>query len=378
METKKNFEDEFTSLCDLLGEKSTKLFQELGKPDDIDENEDRTYVCFNSNHSHFGFNNNSVFRIQMPIADSFGHAFETDDTYYSFNGLTIGMSKDEVISVWGQPKSSGTYRWGLGSVKTSNGRDIDVFINFSESAEDVYYLSSFEAVLNEKEPFEDVFLKASDFIGGNESAVINTLGNPEKSSVSSGGTKALFYLNHDIMFMVPQNTGIVERVGSPITLTNSKIESGYFNLHGIRLGDSKDRVATVWGTPTENTERVWVYSDKTGTTSNGYKFETELTFKDGIVEDFQSKIVRQAAPKSKSGCFVATACYGDYNSEEVLVLREFRDNVLLNSTAGLTFVKFYYFVSPPIAKFIEKSSILKSIIRKGFLSPIIRKIKKNQ
>lgn len=79
--------------------------------------------------------------------------------------------------------------------------------------------------------------------------------------------------------------------------------------------------------------------------------------------------------KSKS-CFIATACYGDYNSEEVLFLRKFRDNVLQKSFVGNIFVKIYYFVSPPIAKIIKKSSFLKTFIRNWLLSPIIHALKK--
>jgi len=42
------------------------------------------------------------------------------------------------------------------------------------------------------------------------------------------------------------------------------------------------------------------------------------------------------------GCFVASAVYGDSNAHEVSVLREYRDNVLMNSTFGRRFVEWYY------------------------------------
>ena len=74
------------------------------------------------------------------------------------------------------------------------------------------------------------------------------------------------------------------------------------------------------------------------------------------------------------GCFIATACYEDYNSLEVLMLRNFRDEKLLTNLLGSIFVKIYYFVSPTIAKKIEKSDRLKKIIRFIILRPIVNNI----
>jgi len=41
-------------------------------------------------------------------------------------------------------------------------------------------------------------------------------------------------------------------------------------------------------------------------------------------------------------CFVATAVYGNRNAPQVETLREFRNNVLMQNTAGRAFVDFYY------------------------------------
>ena len=86
------------------------------------------------------------------------------------------------------------------------------------------------------------------------------------------------------------------------------------------------------------------------------------------------KVPAKAPASSGGGCFIATACYGNFNAPEVLALRAYRDEWLLTNWLGTAFVKFYYFVSPPLAKQIEKSNKAKNFIRKYLLSPIVRKV----
>ena len=68
-----------------------------------------------------------------------------------------------------------------------------------------------------------------------------------------------------------------------------------------------------------------------------------------------------------ANCFVATAVYGDIDAPEVQVLREFRDNVLMESDLGRKVVDFYYSgAGKRTAEFIEThipSAI--PLIRKG-------------
>ena len=75
-----------------------------------------------------------------------------------------------------------------------------------------------------------------------------------------------------------------------------------------------------------------------------------------------------------SGCFIATAAYGSYLEPHVMVLRHFRDEVLLQSVAGTAFVKFYYRYSPPIADFIAEHAILRMMMRVA-LTPLIFVVK---
>ena len=69
-------------------------------------------------------------------------------------------------------------------------------------------------------------------------------------------------------------------------------------------------------------------------------------------------------------CFIATAAYETPFASEIDVLRDFRDDILMANTLGRIFVRFYYTVSPPIAKVIAKSEVLRKIVR-GVLNPIV-------
>ena len=65
-------------------------------------------------------------------------------------------------------------------------------------------------------------------------------------------------------------------------------------------------------------------------------------------------------------CFIASVVYGGENTLEVNVLREYRDNVLMQDGMGKKFIEFYYSgAGEKTAKFIEH--------RARFLIPIIRR-----
>jgi len=72
-----------------------------------------------------------------------------------------------------------------------------------------------------------------------------------------------------------------------------------------------------------------------------------------------------------SGCFIATAAYGSPTAEQIDVLREFRDVVLLESTAGSQFVALYYKLSPPVADFISGSNFLRTLVRELLVDPAV-------
>jgi len=81
-----------------------------------------------------------------------------------------------------------------------------------------------------------------------------------------------------------------------------------------------------------------------------------------------------SSSSSDSSCFVATAAFGTPWAHEIDILRRWRDEVLTKNIFGMLFIKFYYAVGPYLARIVDKSDILKKIVRK-IIYYIIRNIK---
>jgi len=73
-------------------------------------------------------------------------------------------------------------------------------------------------------------------------------------------------------------------------------------------------------------------------------------------------------------CFIATAAYGTPTAREIDVLRTFREGVLRQSPAGRDYIDFYYAASPPIAEFIARHEMLRTVVREGIVDPIVRAV----
>jgi uncharacterized repeat protein (TIGR01451 family) len=63
------------------------------------------------------------------------------------------------------------------------------------------------------------------------------------------------------------------------------------------------------------------------------------------------------------GCFIATAAYGSPLATEVQILREFRDQYLLNHPPGRLLVSIYYWLSPSMAQMIAPYPSLRTAVR---------------
>ncbi len=91
-----------------------------------------------------------------------------------------------------------------------------------------------------------------------------------------------------------------------------------------------------------------------------------------ILADLKNQtMISNSVDKNKNSCFIATAVYGSPYANEVIVLKQFRDEWLLNFRLGRIFVRLYYWLSPPIAKQIAKRKFIKNVTKKVIIVPLI-------
>ncbi len=67
--------------------------------------------------------------------------------------------------------------------------------------------------------------------------------------------------------------------------------------------------------------------------------------------------------KSRAGCFIATAVYGSYDSPEVRVLRQFRDQALAPRTAGRLAIAVYYKIGPQLVRAVGRRTMFQRVMR---------------
>jgi len=138
----------------------------------------------------------------------------------------------------------------------------------------------------------------------------------------------------------------------------------------------------------KSTDSAWTSTDWVSKSADGtyaksltgldsdtqYNFKAQLKYNDTVIEGTTRQFTTDApsTPEPSGGyCFIATAAYGTPTAEQINVLREFRDVVLLESTLGSQFVTLYYQLSPPVADFIARSDLLRTLVRELLVDPVV-------
>jgi len=163
---------------------------------------------------------------------------------------------------------------------------------------------------------------------------------------------------------------IVKTLPSPI-ITDSKIYSLFFGALAYEKSgeDLKQKACLKLLYSLYNS--VNLLNDRgVDVLNRGIEKYVQIAEKEGV-EELNNIDVNNVKFKN-SGCFIATAIYGSPYANEVVILKEFRDNWLLNFKLGKAFVTFYYWISPPIANQISKSNSLQVFTKSMLIIPLIK------
>ena len=94
-----------------------------------------------------------------------------------------------------------------------------------------------------------------------------------------------------------------------------------------------------------------------------------------LIADAKAKPEPEPLPPARiGGCLIATATYGSEIAPQVQLLREIRDNTILQTQSGTSFMttfnQFYYSFSPAIADYERENTVFKETV-KLILTPLL-------
>ena len=103
-------------------------------------------------------------------------------------------------------------------------------------------------------------------------------------------------------------------------------------------------------------------------------FHTHPVFMNVIEEARDKPLPESLPPENIAGCLIATASYGSELAPQVQLLREIRDNAVLQTQSGVLFMEgfnqFYYSFSPTIADYERENPAFKEAV-KITLTPLL-------
>ena len=164
----------------------------------------------------------------------------------------------------------------------------------------------------------------------------------------------------DYTFVIIQNNEELHRVSD-----NAEVGGDFekFTFSEDQTGPTIVKFENIRNTGQE-TEFAFVVVDKT----TGEK-------KAAVIEQVEEPVTApQESSEEGGGCLIATATYGSELAPQVQMLREIRDNQLMNTESGKSFMsgfnQIYYSFSPTIADMQRESPVFKEIVKAG-LTPML-------
>lgn len=159
-------------------------------------------------------------------------------------------------------------------------------------------------------------------------------------------------------------------------LCNSKSDYGSRRIDLYLMGCSKFDFKSLSKLLSKTNFHIWIYLEPNNSSDilkdigfgkvEKYSDTNKWTWKYPKLEETSSK-----KNNDKGNCFIATATMGSYDHPEVMELRNFRDNWILEKSWGKRFVKWYYYYGQIASNVIEKSILLKKISYIIIVKPLV-------
>ncbi|MBC8368922.1 MAG: DUF1565 domain-containing protein [Planctomycetes bacterium] len=211
-------------------------------------------------------------------------------------------------------------------------------------------------------------LTGFDFDGFFEQHILHSPDNPVAGTVDYSD-----YLIGDIEFKVsPQRvigngkeTGTMVALNNSVLIPYSGIEPASLNIEDIAILDLQ---------VSSDSSTIFFTVPSVSLTGAGIR-DITLEYPAGQ-EGTSTLSVVANSNEGRLECFIATAAFGTSSSLDLDILREWRDDVLLQSPNGRQLVNLYYQVSPFVAQAIEHHPNAKRFVR-DLLRPLISIISNN-
>ncbi|OGN97129.1 MAG: hypothetical protein A2Z77_06140 [Chloroflexi bacterium RBG_13_51_36] len=169
------------------------------------------------------------------------------------------------------------------------------------------------------------------------------------------------------------STQAVTDITTSSATLNMNFTVGDFSSVDVRFAYKKSADSAWSYTAWESKSASGTYAKSQTALSSGtqYDYKAQLKYDETVVEGTTHQFTTQSSAQP-GGCCFATTALGTSTAKQLDVLREFRDNVLLESTAGSQFVSLYYHrISPPIVNLLSGNSFLKTLVRELLVDPIV-------
>jgi len=176
-------------------------------------------------------------------------------------------------------------------------------------------------------------------------------------------------------------------------ISGTVINLEMMTIPSIKIGDAPEFVAPVVAKPAKVDPEIIKKdpkstevkpSESTSFTFNTPEDSTEKMDKDPqrecrngtVVVDGFCQVIQtpEPTPEPGGGCLIATAAYGTELAPQVQFLREIRDNTVMSTASGMSFMtgfnQFYYSFSPTIADMERENPMFQEAVR-AFITPMI-------